>query len=193
MSRDDGPGRAPQFGLVVDDRAAREEHHDRSRAHDEDECARRDALGAREHGFLAGEAADPPQQATGGNQQDCERREDRQLREPAVETVEARERHAEQRGERPEVLVRLAVDDERLEAQPFARDVPAAVEPGVGLHVVEAVETVRLEEVEPPDREHPDEHEPGRGAAQRARAVVTAHGVIGVPGPAVGAAHGRGL
>ena len=115
------------------------------------------------------------------------------MRQPAVETVESGERQAEQCREGPEVLVRLAVDDEGLEAKTLAWDVPAAVEPGIGLRVVEAVQTVRLEEVEPADCEHPREQQPGRDAAERARAVVAARGVFGVPGPAVGAVHGRGL
>ena len=87
---------------------------------------------------------DPPVQRDDADEHDREREQHRELREASVGGRRARdEREPQDRGPGPEVRIGLVTDTEPLEGEFGGRDVPVAVQPSVGLRVVEVAERFR--------------------------------------------------
>ncbi len=125
---------APRRCLVVDEGAAPQIQQGCSRGHHECDDGSCDGVGRRPRRMRSAESARLPQEShrpvhrKGGGQQH------RHATQPAVERVgEEGGRHSQHRGPRPEVHLRVAVDDDALEADDA--DPPVPGEPGVGLRV----------------------------------------------------------
>ena len=151
---------APREVFVVDPRQRGQVHDHRAAEHGADERTDRDGLATGDRGIAAHEDPHAPHEDREEERGHEPREEHRRRGQLPVERVRHREdRHAQDRRERPEVEVVVAVDDECLDAEAVLRNRPRAVEERARLGLVKvgerAVGEGGAQRIEPATPQHP--------------------------------------